>query len=140
MKRAIIIILCLLSIGFLIVGCTGEKSKATAKATTKVTNQGNNKAQDAGQKSDTENKSQSKDHGKAKKKAMRYPGVVQKVDLKAKTMIVGKEDRNLSYLFDITKVILNGYKDIKELKVGDKVTVDYDVISGKVVAKIITKK
>jgi Cu/Ag efflux protein CusF len=75
-----------------------------------------------------------------KRKTSRYPGLVQDVDLKAETIVVGKERKNLGMLFHASKTIFTNIAGLKDLKPGDKVVVEYDAKLGQTIAVTITKE
>ncbi|MFZ5997196.1 MAG: hypothetical protein ACOYW7_06875 [Nitrospirota bacterium] len=80
-----------------------------------------------------------------KKQEYIYRGIVSKINKKAKTIIVNKEgpkgeQTDLAMLFDASKAKLNGYKSLKDMKVGDKVAVSYEGKVGKMYAMEITKE
>lgn len=75
-----------------------------------------------------------------KRKTSRYPGLVQEVDPKAKTIVVGKEGRNLAMLFTVSQTAFANIKGLQDLKPGDKVVVEYDAIRGETIAVSITKE
>jgi hypothetical protein len=77
--------------------------------------------------------------GDARKTAL-FHGIVGKVKLKAKTIEVMRENRDIGLLFDASKAKFRGYKSLKDVKVNDKVTVEYDVIKGQNIAVVITKE
>jgi len=68
-----------------------------------------------------------------------YAGIVGKVDVKSKTVEVIKENSELGLAFDVSNAKFEGYKSIKSIKRGDKVTVEYDVKSGKTIAVVLKK-
>jgi len=129
MKRVIISILCLMSIGLAIVGCT-DKTATTLET---------NKAREANE-AKAENKTQAANNKDAGKKALVYPGTVQKVKPDLKVIEVRKENRALALAFDASQAKCKGFKDIKDLKYDDKVIIEYAVSGGKAVALTVTKK
>lgn len=79
------------------------------------------------------------------KKEFVYRGIISKVNKKAKTIIVNKEgpkgeQTDLALLFDVSKAKLNDYKSLKDIKVGDRVSVSYEGKLGKMIALEITKE
>ncbi len=77
---------------------------------------------------------------KEERKTGLYHGVVGKVRLKAKTIEVLKENMDIGLVFDASQAKFDGYKKLKDVKVKDRVTVEYDVKSGKNIALVITKE
>lgn len=80
-----------------------------------------------------------------KKQEYIYRGIVSKVNKKTKTIIVNKEgpkgeQTDLAMLFDVRKAKLNGYKSLKNIKVGDRVSVPYEGKVGKMIAVEVTKE
>lgn len=74
-----------------------------------------------------------------KRKTSIYAGIVGKVDAKSKTVEVIKENSELGLAFDVSEAKFEGYKSIKGIKCGDRVTVEYDVKSGKTIAIVLKK-
>ncbi|MBI4684296.1 MAG: hypothetical protein HY755_03740 [Nitrospirae bacterium] len=77
---------------------------------------------------------------KEERKTSLYHGVVGRVKLKAKTLEVLKENMDIGLLFDASQAKFSGYKRLRDVKVKDKVTVEYDVKTGKNIALVITKE
>ncbi len=50
-----------------------------------------------------------------------------------------KENSELGLAFDVSEAKFEGYKSIKGIKRGDRVTVEYDVKSGKTIAIVLKK-
>ena len=74
-----------------------------------------------------------------KRKTSSYPGLVQEVDPKAGTIVVGKEGKTLGMLFIVSKTIFTNFKGLQDLKPGDKVVVEFDAKLGQTLAVSITK-
>lgn len=75
-----------------------------------------------------------------KRKTLAYSGIVQNIDVNAKTITVAKEKLDLAMLFDAAHTEYKNVKGLEDLKAGDKVVVDYDAIKGKTIAVTLTKK
>ncbi|HLE42247.1 MAG TPA: hypothetical protein VI956_12165 [Nitrospirota bacterium] len=73
-----------------------------------------------------------------KRKTSRYSGVVQEVNVGAKTLTVAKEKRSLAMLFYAANAAFTNIKGLQELKPGDKVVVEYDAREGKTIAVTVT--
>ena len=69
-----------------------------------------------------------------------YQGVVQEVDLKQKIVMAGKPKSELGMAFHASDAKLIGYKTLKDIKVGDKVKIDFDAIKSRTFAVTITKE
>jgi Cu/Ag efflux protein CusF len=74
------------------------------------------------------------------RKTALYHGVVQEVDLKNKIVMAGKPKSELGMAFHASKAKLVGYKELKDIKPGDKVKVEFDAIKSKTYAVTITKE
>lgn len=69
-----------------------------------------------------------------------YSGIVHKVSVKKKTLTVGKPNMDLGMLFDVSRSQFEGYKGLKEIKRGDKVSVEYDTKLARTIAIKVTKE
>ena len=69
-----------------------------------------------------------------------YQGVVQEVDLTQKIVMAGKPKSELGMAFHASDAKLIGYKTLKDIKVGDKVKIDFDAIKSRTFAVTITKE
>jgi Cu/Ag efflux protein CusF len=74
-----------------------------------------------------------------KRKTNRYSGTVQEVDVKAKTLVVNKENQNLGMLFEAKNPTFKNVKGLEDLKRGDRVVIEYDAKQGKTIAVTVTK-
>lgn len=76
-----------------------------------------------------------------KRKTSIYVGIVGKVDPKKKTIEVIKEKMDLGMLYEIKKETkFEGYKGLRNIKRGDRVKVEYDVIVGKAIALTVSRE
>ncbi|HAS55100.1 MAG: hypothetical protein A2X56_01700 [Nitrospirae bacterium GWC2_57_13] len=75
-----------------------------------------------------------------KRKTIRYAGVVQDVNTRDKTIVVGKEKKSLAMLFDAANAAFLNVEGLQDLKVGDRVVIDYDAERGKTIAITVTKE
>jgi hypothetical protein len=68
-----------------------------------------------------------------------FQGAVNAVNLDSKTIEVIKKSMDIGLVFDASKAVFKGCKDLKDIKGGDTVTVEYDVKLGRSIALVITK-
>ena len=75
-----------------------------------------------------------------KRKTLDYHGIVQEVDVKAKTITVAREKLDLAMLFDAAHTAFKNVKGLDDLRSGDKVLISYDAIKGKTIAITLTRQ
>lgn len=126
MKRAIIIGCTILSL--LAAGCSTQTPKQSAKPSNAKTSESQQNAAKEPQGSNSN------------KKDFAYEGVVDRLDLNKKTVVIRKEDSNLAIEFDASKTKLTGYSGLNNVKRDDKVVVKYKVESGKAHAVALEKR
>lgn len=84
--------------------------------------------------------SEMKSAAQEKRKTSMYTGIVEKVNSKKKTVEVIKEKMDLGMVFHINKETrFEGYKGLRNIKRGDRVKVEYDVIVAKSIALTVSK-
>ncbi|MEK6700076.1 MAG: hypothetical protein AABZ10_13675 [Nitrospirota bacterium] len=75
-----------------------------------------------------------------KRKTSRYSGIAQEVNVKAKTIVLGKENRDIAMLFDAAKATFTNVKGLQDLKRGDRVVIEYDAMGGRTIAVTVMKE
>lgn len=78
--------------------------------------------------------------GEGDRKTSSYAGIVHEVNVEKKTIVAGKEDRNIAMLFDASKATFTNATGLEDLQRGDKVVIEYDAIRGHTFAVTVTRE
>jgi len=79
--------------------------------------------------------------GKKKKEAGVYAGTVAEIDLKTNRMVVALDNSDLAMVFNTSRATAGtGYKDLAEVKVGDRVELKFEAQVGIIYALSISRR